>query len=51
MRKYGSSGSHIAIDRNGEPQPIQRTASRPLNDDDVTRIETEDGPAVSEPEE
>lgn len=51
MRKYGSSGGHIAIDRDGEEESIRRTASRPLTDTDVTDIETEDGPAVQEPEE
>lgn len=51
MRKYGSSGGHIVTDRDGEPEPIRRTASRPLSPTDVTDIETEDGPAVQEPEE
>lgn len=50
MRKYGSGG-HIATDRDGEPEPIRRTASRPLSPEDVADIETEDGPAVQEPEE
>ncbi len=50
MRKYGSGGQ-IATDKNGEPEPIRRTASGPLTPDDVTDIEREDGPAVQEPEE
>lgn len=48
MRKYGSGGQ-ISTDRDGEPEPIRRTASRPLTDADVTDIEQEDGPAVQEP--
>jgi hypothetical protein len=50
MRKYGSSGSHVTIDRQGEPENIRRTASRPLDDYDVLEIEREDGPAVQETE-
>lgn len=51
MRKYGSSDSRIVTDREGEPETIRRTASRPLDDHDVLEIEHEDGPAVQEPEE
>lgn len=50
MRKYGSGGQ-ISTDRDGEPEPIRRTAARPLSPEDVTDIEREDGPAVQEPEE
>lgn len=50
MRKYGSGG-RIAVDQNGEPEPIRRTASRPLTEDDVDQIVHEDGPTVLEPEE
>jgi non-ribosomal peptide synthetase component E (peptide arylation enzyme) len=50
MRKYGSGGQ-IATDRDGEPEPIRTTASRPLSPQDVTDIEHEDGPAVQELEE
>lgn len=49
MRKYGSSDSRIVTDRDGEPESIRTTASRPLTDADVTDIEQEDGPAVQEP--
>lgn len=51
MRKYGSSDGQIATDRGGDPETIRRTASRPLDEQDVAAIETEDGPAVSEQEE
>lgn len=51
MRKYGSSDSRIVIDDQGEPTPIRRTASQPLDGYDVLEIEREDGPVVQEPEE
>lgn len=51
MRKYGSSGGHIAVDKEGDAENIRRTASRPLSAEDVTDIEREDGPVVQEPEE
>jgi hypothetical protein len=51
MRKYGSTGGRIVVDKDGEPAPIQTTASQPLNDYDVLEIEREDGPAVLDPEE
>jgi hypothetical protein len=51
MRKYGSSDGRIVTDSQGEPMPIRRTASQPLDDYDVLEIEREDGPAVQDPEE
>lgn len=50
MHKYGSfSPEGISVDSDGDPEPIRRTASRPLTEEDVAVIETEDGPAVQEP--
>jgi len=51
MRKYGSSDTRIVTDRDGEPEPIRRTASQPLDSYDVLAIEREDGPVVLESEE
>lgn len=50
MRKYGSGGQ-IAVDKSGDPEAIRRTASRPLDEQDVADIETEGGPAAPESEE
>lgn len=51
MQKFGSTGAHIVNDRDGQPAPIRRTASRPLDDYDVLEIEREDGPVVQDTEE